>query len=240
MIERHSFAQTITAHLLPGVLVFVVFVPATRVVLSHGLPPPLALFLTMLLVLIPCELAVLLKNRKKTGPARSWSGLIPYAKRLSVLQYAMLVPLLLVWAFLCFFLLAPLEESFLAGALFPWPPSWLIGPTAAPAASRAAWIATMVLGLVVNGIAVPIVEELYFRGYLLPRIPANARWAPLVNAALFSLYHFFSPWQNLARTLAVAPIAYVVSWKRSVWVGLLTHCLLNTIAMGLALASLLS
>ena len=74
----------------------------------------------------------------------------------------------------------------------------------------------MLFGLLVNGLAAPVVEELYFRGYLLPRIPLSRGWAPLLNAALFSLYHLFSPWQNLARTAAVVPIAYAVSWKRSV------------------------
>lgn len=99
-------------------------------------------------------------------------------------------------------------------------------------------VATLVFGLVVNGLALPAVEELYFRGYLLPRIPCG-RWSPLVNASLFSLYHFFSPWGNLTRVLAVTPIAYVVRWKRNVYLGIATHCLLDTMAMAMALAPLL-
>ena len=39
----------------------------------------------------------------------------------------------------------------------------------------------MFLGFLLNGFFGPFVEELYFRGYLLPRIPSSKRWAPLIN-----------------------------------------------------------
>ena len=44
-----------------------------------------------------------------------------------------------------------------------------------------------------------MVEELYFRGYLLPRISRLGAWAPLVNTVLFSLYHLFTPWLSVGR-----------------------------------------
>ena len=44
-----------------------------------------------------------------------------------------------------------------------------------------------------------MVEEMYFHGYLLPRISRLGAWAPLVNTVLFSLYHFFTPWLNVGR-----------------------------------------
>lgn len=62
-------------------------------------------------------------------------------------------------------------------------------------------------------LAVPSVEELYFRGFLLPRIPGGSHWAPLLNASLFSLYHFWLPWDFFGRLVAL-PVAYVVQWKR--------------------------
>jgi membrane protease YdiL (CAAX protease family) len=42
-----------------------------------------------------------------------------------------------------------------------------------------------------NGIIAPIVEEIYFRGYLLPRMDFLGKAAPLINVILFSIYHFF-------------------------------------------------
>jgi hypothetical protein len=76
-----------------------------------------------------------------------------------------------------------------------------------------------------------LVEELYFRGYLLPRIPASRTWAPLVNVILFSLYHFFTPWQNALRIVALVPLVYAVSWKRNIYLSIFTHCLLNTLGV---------
>jgi len=60
------------------------------------------------------------------------------------------------------------------------------------------------LSLVLN-VAVPRVEELYFRGYLLPRLGRCGRWAPLVNTALFSVYHVWQPWEFFSRLAALLP-----------------------------------
>ena len=87
--------------------------------------------------------------------------------------------------------------------------------------------ATFVLFLVLNGVAGPVVEELYFRGYLLPRIEYLKGWSAPVNVFLFSLYHFFSPWQNISRILAFLPLAYIVRLKKNIFLSMLVHCLLN-------------
>jgi CAAX protease family protein len=77
----------------------------------------------------------------------------------------------------------------------------------------------------------PIVEELYFRGFLLPRMERFGRWAPLLNVSLFSIYHFWSPWQVVARVLAIAPTVYAVHRTRNVYVGMAVHCTLNTLGV---------
>jgi len=86
-----------------------------------------------------------------------------------------------------------------------------------------------VLGFVFNGIVGPVVEELYFRGYLLPRISRLKGWAPLLNVVLFSIYHFFTPWQNPARILALLPMGYAVWWKKNIYIGIIVHCIINII-----------
>jgi membrane protease YdiL (CAAX protease family) len=57
--------------------------------------------------------------------------------------------------------------------------------------------------------SIPIVEELYFRGYLLPRLSYLGGWAIMVNSLLFALYHFTTPWALVSRTLITLPLAYV-------------------------------
>ncbi|MFN2272167.1 MAG: lysostaphin resistance A-like protein, partial [Anaerolineae bacterium] len=72
------------------------------------------------------------------------------------------------------------------------------------------------------------VEEMYFRGYLLPRLSRFGAWAPLINTLLFSLYHFFTPWQNVTRIIALIPMVYVGWWKKNIYLGMIVHCLANT------------
>lgn len=100
-------------------------------------------------------------------------------------------------------------------------------------------LATWAVGLVGAAWLAPFVEELYFRGFLLPRLPLAPTWAPAVNALLFSAYHFWSPWQVLVRTLAIAPMNHAVLKTRSIWVSVFTHSLLNTATMIVPLVLLL-
>ena len=97
--------------------------------------------------------------------------------------------------------------------------------------TREAWLLTLVAYFLLNGFVGPIVEELYFRGYLLPRMAWMGRWAPLVNVSLFSLYHFWSPWQLPARILALAPTVYAVRWKENIYLGMVVHCTGNVLGI---------
>jgi hypothetical protein len=85
----------------------------------------------------------------------------------------------------------------------------------------------------------PTVEELYFRGYLLPRMPRMRGWAPVVHAALFALYHTWTPWMVVARTLALLPLILIVRRKRNLYVGIIAHCLLNAIDVVVGFAYIL-
>jgi membrane protease YdiL (CAAX protease family) len=72
-----------------------------------------------------------------------------------------------------------------------------------------------------------VVEELYFRGYLLPRINWLGGWSPVVNIVLFSLYHFWSPWENVVRLLALTPWIYATWRTRNIYLALFIHIFIN-------------
>jgi len=99
---------------------------------------------------------------------------------------------------------------------------------------------TALLGLVVNGFFGPITEELYFRGYLLPRISRFKMWAPAFNGVLHSLYHFWMPWQAPGLILGLLPAAFVVWWKRNIYLGMIIHVVGNTLGSILTLATILN
>ncbi|HXL59059.1 MAG TPA: CPBP family intramembrane glutamic endopeptidase, partial [Chitinophagaceae bacterium] len=85
-----------------------------------------------------------------------------------------------------------------------------------------------------NGFLAPYVEEIYFRGYLLPRMAAWGKWAFVLNAILFSLYHFWQPYIYLTLILSLLPMTYMVWKTKDLRLGILTHCLLNIIGALLA------
>jgi membrane protease YdiL (CAAX protease family) len=89
-----------------------------------------------------------------------------------------------------------------------------------------------------NGLLGPVTEELYFRGHLLPRIDRFGAWAPVLNTALFSLYHFWSPWQVLVRFAGFLPMSWAAWRKRSFLVSMAAHILINTIFLAFLMSTL--
>lgn len=145
-----------------------------------------------------------------------------------------------VWSAVCSTLLYPSLDAFFTKNLFSWLPDWFFLTEDFSRYSSLALISTWALGLVVNGFAGPVVEELYFRGYLLPRISRLGAWAPFVNAVLFSLYHLFTPWQTVGRIVALLPAVYAAWWKRSIRISIGVHVLGNVSSMLLLLPLLLA
>ena len=218
--------------LVPGALMTVAFVALAPLVERLGLPPIAALLGAIVGVLVPIELGVVLRA---AGRAGGLGRVIPFRESMPLVTWAWLVPTLIAAAFAGFGVHQLIEPP-LIEALFGWLPDWFVTPVdldGVGAYSGIVWTVTLVAFLVINGFVGPIVEELYFRGYLLPRMEYLGRWAPLVNVALFSLYHFWSPWQIVARILGFGPTVYAVRWRRNVYLGMVVHCSLNAIAVSL-------
>ena len=137
-----------------------------------------------------------------------FAELLPYRESLSLRQYVAFTISLILWAMVAVALLFALDEWLLVTA-FDWVPSeYQI--TEMTELEGTVLIVTFVLGFLFNDIIGPVVEEVYFRGYLLPRIPTRSAGRPVVNTVLFSVYHFWSPWQILSRIIAILPFVSIV------------------------------
>jgi CAAX protease family protein len=225
--------QMLGLHLIPGALITVFFFLTAPAVIHAGYPALMSLWLAILLILIPFELGFLTYQGKKLNGRYSLEGVVLFRERIPTWQFVSLVAALVMWGGLAFRLRTGIDNVFVQD-MDNWLPSWslpdnLIGDP--DQYSTSAFALTVFLGFLLNGVAGPCVEELYFRGYLLPRIPSSTQWAPLINVLLFSLYHFFSPWQNVTRIVIFSPLVYVVVWKRNIRIGMWTHCLMNTLGM---------
>ena len=107
--------------------------------------------------------------------------------------------------------------------------------------SRSKLIQTYALHFVFIVIVAPLIEELYFRGFLLPRMPEKLGWSgPVMHSLLFALYHTWSPWMFLARTLALLPLIYIVRWKKNIYLGIGAHWLINSIDFVIGVIFILS
>ena len=226
--KQHTILQSLFFHLLPGGLITIVFVLLGPWLRQNHLPPLLALLFPIFVVLIPFELGWIIFLGYRTNQKFSLDGIVLNRQPLPKKDYFLLVPLLLIGSILSFTLLQPVDHAIMA-AFFDWLPDWFQFSQINPADySQPVLTTRFVLFLLLNGFTGPITEELYFRGYLLPRMEYLKGWAPLVNVLLFSLYHFFSPWQFLTRILAFFPLAWTVRRKNNIYLSMVTHCLLNT------------
>ncbi len=235
---RHTVWQSILLHLAPGVLILVVYGVSARI-LTTWLPSPVALLaalsLGIVLGLVPFELGYLLLQGWREHRSFSLKGIVLYREPIRIGEYVLFVPLLLIWAVFCFAILSPPIEDYLRQTIFAWWPDWLI-PSALDASTfstNPTWGLIALASLPLQAIIGPIVEELYFRGYLLPRLSCLQSWAPLVNTVLFSLYHLYTPWQNPARILALLPAVYLVQRKRNIYLSIVFHVVLNLVGQGL-------
>ena len=113
------------------------------------------------------------------------------------------------------FALTPLD-TVIYQSFFHWVPFEGSGASATAylnGYSRSVMIISLAVSLPLTGLSLPIIEELYFRGFLLPRLSRLGRWAPVINTVLFSLYHLWSPWIFLSRL--IYPFAgFWLAWRK--------------------------
>ena len=53
---------------------------------------------------------------------------------------------------------------------------------------------------------------------------------PILIAVLFSLYHFWLPFNNVFRILVFTPVMYVAYRKKNFTISILFHCICNLLS----------
>ena len=223
--EQHSPGKSLLLHLLPGILIGFVYFAFLPYFHQRGYPSMMALMTADLLILVPFELGYLLYLGKQKNGRFSLKGIVYYRKPIPVWQYFIWVPALFLVVGIIFTLLKPVDV-FLKNTLFAWMPpieSGLQGGF-----SKSTLIVTYGMVAVFGAVLGPTVEEFYFRGYLLPRMKYAGKWASLLHSFLFALYHIFTPWMLVTRTLGMLPIVYAVK-RSNLYVGIIVHILVNFI-----------
>lgn len=237
---QHPIGLSIALHLFPGLALLLFPLLILPLVRHWGFPPIFAGSLAILFVLLPWEIGYLLYLGRQRNGYLTLAGVVHYRASLPLWQYGLLVPLLMLW----FFGATAMWQQVVPRVAdwFAWLPGGVLNPL--PFGETGSYrasvlLTTTILRFVCSGIIAPIGEELYFRGYLLPRLERLGYGAPLLNIVLFAVYHLWTPLANPGRVLALFPLVYVAWWKRNIYVGIAVHLVLNLLAVALPLLTLL-
>jgi membrane protease YdiL (CAAX protease family) len=233
----HTAAQSVMLHLVPGALALGVYIAAVPIAHKLGMPTIAALAFSGLLGVVPVQLALLRRHRRQYPK----EAVIQLRTRLPLSKLLGWVVLEVVLGALAFLLTGPIARWLRVEAFGWWPASLIINPGTDPNFSTGALAGTTVLMLVGTVLAAPIVEECYFRGYLLPRMPAQwGRGRPVAHAALFAGYHLWTPWLMPTRLLAILPLSLIALRTRDVRIGIITHVILNSVDVVILIGYLVS
>ena len=223
-VEPHSLGKCLFLHLAPGIANIAATLLGLATLWNPSLPPELFFgVFTNAFVLIPMQLGYLCYLAKKRHNS-GWSleGIVVFNQPVSWSRYFIWVPVILVPTAVIFTALEPITDRL----------ETLVGVSvfAKYQMTGVSKVTGIVLfaNIVLTGILVPITEELYFRGYLLPRMPSQlGRLQPAAHSLLFSIYHFDTPWMIPVRTLGILPLIYTTIHTHSVCPGTISHCLVN-------------
>lgn len=235
-MKQLSPLRAILYHLYPGIAITILFIVVTPSLTARGYPPQLGILLSIILVALPI-LGLHLLAAKRKEDRQTVADLNGLTAKLPAAKLFGYVLLSVVIAFILWGVTQP-ASTWISSKLFAWLPDWYtIQDFKGFDHNKIKTV--LVLNLALNGVAAPFLEELYFRGYLLPRMTVFGRWSFLVSTVLFSLYHFWQPYIYFTLIVSLLPMIYF-TWKtRDLRIALYSHCLLNLIgalaSFGLAL-----
>jgi membrane protease YdiL (CAAX protease family) len=224
-VEQHTAGKSVLLHLLPGFLIGLCYFALVPVTGQLGYPSMAALMISVVVVLVPFELGYLFYQGRKATGRFSLQSVIAYRNRLPVWQYLLWVPVLFVLLGIIFTLMRPVD-AFLRNTLFSWIPPLNGGFDGNY--SQQVLIVTYALVGIFGVIVGPTVEELYFRGHLLPRMGYAGKWSPLLHSFLFALYHMWTPWMIVTRTIGTLPLVWAAK-QRSLYLSIAVHIAINTV-----------
>lgn len=220
-----------------------IFIPTSILTLVYAvtgsmyqiIPSLLLFYIFAALILFPIEIGIVLHASKKEYGSYSLKSAFTNYEKMSWWKIFLYGSFLFAFAGMMSATLAPLENRLFAPisewfaqripVYFDW-----THMESFKQYSKELLLLTCVGYFILNVIVGPIVEELFFRGYLTSKISRYGNFAPLIITVLFSLYHFWLPFNNLFRISIFFPAAWMAWKKKNIYISIVFHCLCNLLS----------
>lgn len=240
--RRLTWHRALVLHLAPAAVTFAAALALAPVLGRLGLPRGFSLTVAFALLLTPIELGLLLRAaRRATGrwSLRALPAVLAYRRPLG--RWWLLVPVLFAVALGIAVVFGPVADR-TGGWLTGTYPSWLLPGYDVTTAGfpTSVLVVTLLVTLVIDGVVNPTVEELYFRGYLLPRLPVVGWRAVPLSAALFAAQHYWQPFNWLLIFTLQLILTGLVVRSRSIRLGIVMHVLANSFGVLTTLLAILT
>lgn len=224
-------------------VVFLIFAPTILLTVSYILlgqmqkiiPSLLLFYLLATLILFPIELAIIFNASKKEFGTYSLKSSFVNHEKISWKR-------ILIYAVLLFGFAGIVSAT--VGAFENWIATPISNKLAQIFPTYFDWnnfeyirqypknilVFTCIFYGIFNVFVGPVIEELYFRGYLTSKISRFGKWSPVIITVLFSLYHLWLPLQNIFRICAFLPASYIAWKEKNIYISIAFHCLCNLIS----------
>ena len=211
-----------------------IFLSLSYLILGHFCNIPHILLFCILgtIILVPMELGVILAASKRENGVYSLKSAFVGQEKLPLWKILIIAFVLFGTAGLLSAFAAPLENRIFAeirASLLSHLPTgfdWT-NYEYMKSFSKPMRIFTCMYYGIFNVLIGPITEELFFRGYLTSHYKKQSLFLPLFMVVLFSVYHFWLPFNNVFRILVFAPAAFAAYRKKNLYISICFHCLCN-------------
>ncbi|MDF2905459.1 MAG: Abortive infection protein [Herbinix sp.] len=217
-----------------------IFIPTTTLTISYyllgqvfqSIPSLLLFFALATIILFPIELAVVLCSSKKEFGRYSLKSAFVNQGKTSLIKTLLFSTLLFGFAGIVSATIGPFENwvtTPLSNKLIEIIPAYYDWNNMEYLRQypKNILLLTCIAYALFNIIVGPVIEELFFRGYLTSKISRFGKWAPVIITVLFSLYHFWLPLQNLFRICVFLPAAYIAWRQKNIYISMIFHILCN-------------
>jgi len=226
-LTKLSVWQATKLQWMPGLASMIVFLPSVYIMGLKEIPTIFALGLAILVAEVPISWMLIVRHvRVENDGNFSFSAAFPWAEKLKISTYIFVGIPLIVFGFIAMAMGQMRVGSIVRDSYFDWVPEWLIldaGMDAVMAMPQHVLLMMLGMSIFVFTLIGGFTQELYARGFLLPRMAHMGIGAPLLNATNFAIFHFAAPWNwpvFFAVSLAWSLLVY---FMRSVRIGLVGH-----------------